>query len=231
MEWLTPETRVPAVRKIGWLLATAASAAIAVGLVLWTDDNERERPDLSEEPVAVTVADHAMSIPRNVLRFAGQRRQRAHSRLDLALAWPTLTGRSQETATLFDALGRQPDIVWVAVTPKGDNIGSEERLASVYGRLFVGDPWSGPDGLQGRRLSAKAGYAGEEIYFEPGVVHPFVARCYAVDAGNSVDVCLHDEIVGPLLVQWRFGRERLDDWRMLSQRLRGRLAAWGLGSP
>ena len=220
-----------AVKKIGWFLATAASAAVAVGMVLWADENERERPDLSEESVAVTVSDHAMSIPRNALRFGGQRRPRAHSRLDLALAWPTLTGRSQETNALFDALGRQPDVIWVAVTPRGDNMSSEERLASVYGRLFVGEPWPGPDGLQGRKLTAKAGYAGEEIYFEPGTVHPFVARCYALDVGGAVDTCLHDEIVGPLLVQWRFGRERLDDWRALSQRLRGRLAGWGLGTP
>lgn len=217
--------------KIGWVLAVIVPAATAIGIVLWDDENGRERPELSTRPIALTVAEQPLTIPANVLRFVGQRRPGAHGRLDLALAWPDLAGRGETNVDLFDAPGRQPDIVWVTITPRGEAMSGIERLATVYGRLFVGEAWEGPAGLQGRRLSAKAGYVGEEVYYEPGAVRPFVARCYARDATGPVDTCLHDEVIGRLWVQWRFARERLDDWQGLAERMETRLAEWGARGP
>lgn len=217
--------------RMSWILAPVLAGLVAVALVLWRDENARERPELSPDPVAVTVADHPLAIPKNALRFVGQRRPGPQMRLDLALSWPELAGRTPQTTARFDAEGPIPDVIWVTVTPRGDAIDGAARLATVWVRLFVGDPWDGPTGLQGRRLSPKSGYDGEEIYFEPGVVHPFVARCYPLAPGEPVATCLHDEIVGPLAVQWRFPRGLLPEWPHLAEGLTARLAEWGVAKP
>jgi len=211
-----------------WIWAPPLAGLVAVALVLWRDENIRERPELSPEPTLVTVADRSLAIPRNALRFVGQRRPGTQTRLDLALSWPELAGRTPQTTARFDAEDASNDIVWVTITPRGEAMDSAARLATVWVRLFVGDPWEGPAGLQGRRLSPKSGYDGEEIYFEPGVVHPFVARCYPLVPGEAVTTCLHDEIAGPLAVQWRFPRALLADWPHLVEGLTARLAEWGV---
>ena len=215
-------------RVAAWTWAAPVAAAIVVALVLWSDENGREQPDFSDEPVAVSVADMAMAIPANALRFVGQRRQGPHGRLDLALAWPDLVGRTSQSDDRFDAPGTSSDVIWVSILPKGEAMDAAERLATIYARLFVGEPFTGPEGLQGRRLSGKAGYEGEEIWFEPGAVHPFVARCYASVPGEPVSTCLHDEAIGPVIVTWRFRRGLLDVWPALTDAMRGRLASWGI---
>lgn len=214
-----------------WIWAPVVAGLAAVALVLWRDENGSERPETSPEPVAVTVADHPLTIPKNALRFVGQRRAGRQSRLDLALSWPELAGRTRETSARFDAPGPIPDVIWVTITPRGEAMDSATRLATVWVRLFVGDPWDGPAGLQGRRLSPKSGYDGEELFFEPGAVHPFVARCYPLAPGDPVSTCLHDEIAGPLAVQWRFPRALLAQWPNLATGLTTRLSEWGAGQP
>lgn len=215
-------------RVAAWVWTAPAAAVLAVGLVLWGDENRRERPDFSPEPVEVLVSDVTLRIPTNALRFVGQRRPGAHGRLDLALSWPDLEGRTAENNDRFDAAAATSDIVWISIQPRGEAIDGASRLAGVYARLFVGEPWDGPVGLQGRRLSAKAGYAGEEIFFEPGAVRPFVARCYPLALGEPVSTCIHDAVIGSLLVTWRFRRGLLDDWPHLTEAVGARMAQWGL---
>lgn len=211
-----------------WAWIAPLAAVCAIGLVLWSDENGRERPDFSPEPIDVMVSDVALKIPANALRFVGQRREGAHGRLDLALLWPDLDGRTAESNDRFDASGPASDVVWITIQPRGEAADGASRLATVYARLFVGDAWEGPVGLQGRRLSAKAGYAGEEIFFEPGAVRPFVARCYPPALGEPITTCIHDVAIGSLLVTWRFRRGLLDDWPHLSEAIGARLAQWGL---
>ena len=214
-----------------WIWAAVPAALTAVALVLWRDENARERPEFSPEPVAVTVAERPLSVPKNAIRFVGQRRPGAQSRLDLVLSWPELTGRTHDTSPRFDAPGPNPDLIWVTVGPRGDGVDGATRLATVYVRLFVGEPWDGPAGLQGRRLSPRSGYDGEEVYFEPGAVHPFVARCYPLAPGEPIQTCLHDEVFGPLSVQWRFPKALLAEHVRLAEGLSARLAEWGVRAP
>ena len=208
-------------------LALVVAAALAAGLWLW-GMRDRERPEFSDRPVAVTVAGRALAIPANALRFVAQRRPGPHDRLDLALLAPDLEGRTAATGARFDAPGQPPDVVWVTIEPHRGDLDAAARLATVYARLFVGEPLAGPDGLTGRHLSAKAGYVGEEVWYEPGVVRPFVVRCWPAAAGEPTATCLHDEAVAGLLVTWRFPRPMLDDWRTLAATRRTRLAAWGV---
>ena len=214
-----------------WLVAVLIAVAAAIAVVMWRDAADRETSETSPEPVAVTVAGRALSIPRNAIRFAAQRRAGPRDRLDLALVLPEWSGRTDATSARFDVVGRPPDVVWLTIEPSRDGIDAAARLATVYSRLFVGDPREGPNGLVGRGLSPKAGYVDEEGWFEPGVVRPFVARCWPPAPGEEADVCLHDMVVAGVAVGLRFPKSMLADWPRLREGLRARLAEWGLAPP
>lgn len=215
-----------------WILIPLA-AVLAVGLVLWRDEIGSETVETSPTPVAVELAGRVLSIPMNTIRFPTQRRAGPQDRLDLALLFPDWTGRTQADGARFDETGIASDVIWVTLAPAGNEMDQAGRLATVYARLFVGDPLAAEDdlGLVGRRLSPEAGYVGEEVWFEPGVVHPFVARCWPLAPNGPVTTCLNEEIVDGVMVGRRFSRARLARWREVRSGLSARLGAWGLGAP
>ena len=212
-----------------WISA-AVAALLAVALVLWRADLGRETTETSPEPIAVTIAGRTLQIPKNAIRFPAQRRTGPQERLDLALLPPTWTGRTAADAERFDAPAEGSDVVWVTIRPAGETQDSAERLATVHARLFVDEPLAAaPDlGLVGRRLAPKAGYTGEEVWFEPGAVRPFAVRCYPLAPDAPPATCIGDVKIGPLLVEKRFSRAALGRWREIRDGLAGRLADWGL---
>jgi hypothetical protein len=214
-------------------IAVALAALAGVGLVVWRQDGGRETIDVSAEPIAVTVAGHALRVPKNAIRFPAQRLPGPQPRLDLALLPPDWSGRTPQNADRFDEPAERSSVVWVTLAPAAGELDSAARLATVYARLFVGEPLEAPDalGLTGRRLSPQAGYAGEEVWFEPGVVRPFVARCYPLAPDAPVAACVGEETAAGLTVTRRFSRARLADWRELRAGLAARLADWGVPTP
>ena len=208
-------------------LAVAAVVAVAVAALVRRDDGHGA-PVTSPAPLRIELGGRPLAIPANAIRFADQRVPGPQARVDLALSWPELAGRTETTAARFDTPDLAPDIVHVTLRPRQDASDSATRLAAVYARFFVGEPRPGPGGLQGRRLSPKSGYADEEIWLEPGVVRPFVARCFPLSPGEATKLCLHDVIHGSLLVTLRFPVTLLGEWRDLDAALDGRLAAWGV---
>lgn len=214
-----------------WILAPLA-AALAVGLVWWRAERGRETAETAPTPVTIEIAGHTLAIPMNTIRFPAQRAPGPQERMDLALLFPEWTGRTAADAARFDALGDTSDVIWVTLAPAGDAMDQAARLATVYARLFVGDPLPADAdlGLVGRRLSPEAGYVGEEVWFEPGVVHPFVARCWPLTPNGLVTTCLNEEIVDGVMVGRRFSRAHLAQWREIRSGLAARLAEWGLGA-
>lgn len=218
--------------KTTWILAGLA-AAFAAGLALWRDDRGRETIETSPAPVAVTVAGHDLAVPMNAIRFPAQRRPGPQPRLDLALVAPDWSGRTAANADRFDDPAASSDVVWVTLTKAEDASDSATRLATVYARFFEGDPLEAPEdlGLVGRRLAAKSGYVGEEVWFEPGAVHPFVARCWPLAPNGPVATCRTEETAAGLSIALRFPRARLASWRELRTGPFARLAAWGAPLP
>lgn len=215
-----------------WILAVLAGL-VAVALVWWRDGPGRETSETAPTPVAVEVGGHALRVPMNVIRFPAQRRPGPQDRLDLAMLLPDWSGRTAADAARFDATGAVSDVIWVTLKPATGEMDSAARLATVYARVFVGEPLAGDAeaGLIGRRLSPEAGYAGEEVWFEPGVVRPFVARCWRLAPDGPVTTCLTETTVDGLTVSRRFPRTRLAQWRDLDAGLAARLADWGLPAP
>ena len=210
------------------LIGLAAAAALAAVALVLLRDGGASVPETSPEPIAVDLGVRRLSVPRNAVRFADQRLPAPQARLDLALVWPELEGRTIETATRFETPDLSPDVVYVTLQPRRDGWDAASRLSAVYARFFVGEPWDGPAGLQGRRMAPKSGYGDEEIYLEPGAVRPFVARCFPLSPGEPPTVCLRDALHGEVLVTLRFPRTLLDHWRELDAALDARLAGWGV---
>ena len=218
---MSPRTRV----LIG--LAAALAAVAAVAAVIGRDDAGGV-PETSGEPVRLEVGGRPLVIPRNAIRFADQRIAGPQTRIDLALTWPDLEGRTDTTAPRFDTPDQAADIVHLTIRPRHDAFDSATRLTAVYSRFFVGEPAAGPGGLQARRLSPKSGYGDETVYLEPGAVRPFVARCFPLTPGEPARMCLRDVVHGTLLVTWRFPEALLADWHALDAALDTRLTAWGV---
>jgi len=210
-----------------WVLSGLAAAVTAVAVVAWRDDG-RALPETSPEPIRVEVAGRPLVLPKNAVRFADERLPGPQARLDLALSWPELAGRTDETAARFDTPDYARDILYVTIRPRRDGSDGATRLATVYARFFVGEPWAGPGGLQGRRLAPKSGYGDEEIWLEPGAVRPFVARCFPLAPGEPADMCLVDTVHGSLEVSLRLPKALLGQWREIDAALDTRLAAWGV---
>jgi hypothetical protein len=215
-------------------LAAAAVALLgfAVG-ALWYVAGDGD--DTAPHPVAVTISGESLAIAANRIRFADQRRGGALPRVDLAVLWPNMAGR---TATNRDAFALpRPDtpVLQIAIEPSPVALDSAARLASVYLRYFAADPpdesLAPPvDGLVARRFVAGSPYADETLYFEPGSVHPFVARCFPRAEGDERRLCLTEIGFGKNLVAAiRFPPALLADWRRLQDACRDLLD--GLNRP
>ncbi|MDK9695236.1 MAG: hypothetical protein OEL76_02455 [Siculibacillus sp.] len=215
----------PRTRALIGLLGLAAAGAAA--LVLWRGTGPG-LPATSPTPLRIEIGGRPLTLPANTIRFADQRVPGPHLGVDLALTWPELEGRSERTAARFDTPHYALDVVHLSIRPRQDTWDSASRLAAVYARFFIGEPWPGPAGLQGRRLSPKSGYADEVVYHEPGAVRPFVARCFPLAAGEPPKMCLRDVLHGNLLVTLRFPEVLLEHWRELDAALETHLAAWGV---
>lgn len=214
------------------MLALAATVVVATAVLTLRFLGEGPEPgETADDPTTVVVAGHPLTLPKNVVRFAAQRRPGAQARLDLALSWPELAGRTVATAARFDTPGLAADIVYLTIAPAGDGLDSAARLATVYARFFTGEPIGGPAGLEGHRMAMKSGYEDEIVWTEPGAVHPFVARCYPLTPGEAPSVCLHDLRIGAISVEWRFPAALLGERVALEAGLEQRLSEWGLPRP
>jgi hypothetical protein len=177
------------------------------------------------EPIAIDIGGEHLAIPANWLRFADQRHGGAHPRADLALLLPSLDGITSANAPAFATTQKAGRLVFISIEPGGGELDTADRIATIYQRFLEPDEKDGPDGLVRRLFRAGTPYAGEELYFEPGSVHPFAARCYPEAPGEPPIACLRDLRLGKQLIATiRLPRAALPQWRDLSARLDKMLA-------
>jgi hypothetical protein len=207
-------------------LALLAAALLAALLMLFGSDDD----DLSPRPVTVAIAGETVTVAANRIRFSDQRRGGALPRLDLAVLWPGLAGRTTATADAFAGRDGAGTLIQIAVEPRAVDLDSAARLASVYVRQLAPqepDAAEAPPvtGLVARRFLASSPYADETLYFEPGAVHPFVARCFPRAAGDTRKLCLTEIGFGRgLVAAVRFPPALLGDWQALQSDLAAFLA-------
>ena len=215
-----------------WPFALASVLiAIAVSMLAawpWIEAQlkaQRAPPDeaLVPRPVVVSIGDQTLTVPRDLVRFSGQRRDGAVERLELALRWPPhesagpeLTAANSVRGTVFITLGL-PD----------DSLDPTRRLAAIYQRFLDQDVTSTPQGLASRRFVAESGYEGEELFYDPASPTAYFVRC-APPIADQPGSCLREfRLMDRLDVVYRFPRDLLTQWRRLDQAVSALLAAIG----
>lgn len=219
-------------RRPAMLAAVAALLGLVAGVV-WLLDGDGD--DTAPRPIALTISGESLTISANRIRFTDQRRGGALPRVDLAVLWPDMVGRTTANRDAFALPQPETPVLQIAIEPSTVALDSAARLASVYLRYFAADPPDAAlappvDGLVARRFVAGSPYADETLYFEPGSVHPFVARCFPRAGGDERRLCLTEISFGKgLVAAIRFPPALLADWRRLQDACRGLLE--GMAQP
>lgn len=215
-----------ALRRPAMLAAVAALLALAIG-ALWFLAGDGD--DTAPRPVALTISGEPLTIAANRIRFADQRHGGVLPRVDLAVLWPDLAGRTAANRDAFALPRPDAPVLQIAIEPATVALDSAARLASVYVRAFAAEPPDAAlappvDGLVARRFVPGSPYVDETLYFEPGSVHPFVARCFPRADGDERRLCLTEIGFGKSLVAAiRFPPALLADWRRLQGACQGLL--------
>jgi len=211
-------------RRLGVIcvICVVVSAACAAGWH-WV------RPDLmfgtplasGETPVGLTVAGEHLAIPADRLRFADERRPGDYARVEIELKWPGLQPL-KDNDPAGKTLARDGELVFITIEPRETDLDTGDRIGTIYQKFLeqdqTGDPVA-PGGLVRRHFLAGTAYDGEDLYFEPGSVHPFATRCFAIDKSQQPISCLTDERLGKhLMATIRFPVAALPDWRTLRDR-------------
>jgi hypothetical protein len=215
----------------GLMIGTTAlvlALATLIGAASWRNDGLSLFAGVpiadGKTPVTVTVGGEPLTVQADRLRFADQRRPGDYPRIELELKWPGLHALDPDDPAL-KTTARDGQLVFISIEPRDTDLDTADRIATIYQKFLQtadgvdSSTSDGPGGLIRRPFLAGTAYDGEELYFEPGAVHPFAARCFPADKGQPLISCLRDVRLGKhLLATIRFPVAALADWRALRDR-------------
>lgn len=172
-------------------------------------------PASGQTQVRIAIGGETIAIAAERMRFPAERRSGEAMKVELLFTWPGLTPPSDTDPARFTT-ARDGKLMFVTIAPRETDLDTADRLASVYQRFLAPGDSDGPGGLVKRSFRPGSSYDGEELYFEPGVVHPFVARCYPARKGDPIMTCLRDVKLGHhLMATIRFPVAALANWQRL----------------
>lgn len=166
----------------------------------------------------IVIANDVLMIEDNHIRFAEQRGNGVHSRIDLYAAWPTMEGYSLEKEAIFNSLGEEKHLIFMSLEPARMSRDMSGRLEPIYRSLMIEPIIEGPAGLVANALKNESGTDNELIYVGRDLgERPFVARCLAGDfSKTSLAPCERDvQFESGLSLSYRFPMRLLADWRRL----------------
>lgn len=212
-----------AVRSAGgmWLaLGVPAVLVVLVGCVafiLWPRwPGPAATPDAPSLPI--TVGGYVFNVPPAAIRVPLQRHAGPQERIDLAFLWPELT---PPDPTVKPALHQEPltfDRLFISLAGFSGALSAAERFLQIYPRYFADGQFAGPDGLLVKRFRDGTPYQGDDLFYDPTMQDPFMARCSRPGAGETPGVCLVEQrIAGAVDVTVRFPRDWLIEWRILAK--------------
>lgn len=213
------------------LLAFSLFAFAAVMLALLAtrlvgDELVRGGHPGNETARQIVIGDEVLRVPGNLIRFAGQRHAVALERLDLYMRWPDLTGYTEADSEAFNQARGGSSIIFVTLEPRRMSLDMSGRIAPLYSKFFEGAEMNAGFGLKRRRLSDKAGFLDEDLYYEADAPYPFAARCVRGEARFATPYCLRDIHVGSdLTVTYRFHLSLISSWMELDRAIRARVQA------
>lgn len=210
--------RRPLLLLSGIALGTCLTAAVGVATLAasgYWDVLKPTPPASGQTPVKIAIGGETIMIAAERLRFPAERRSGEASKAELLFTWPDLKPPGDTAAARFTT-ARDGKLIFVTIAPRDTELDTANRIASVYQRFLAPGDSDGPGGLTKRRFQPGSSYDGEELYFEPGAVHPFAARCYPARKDDPILSCLRDVTFGHhLMATIRFPIAALTDWRHL----------------
>lgn len=198
------------------------AAAAFVSYVLWPTWPSQPTP-LDAPALPVTVAGVLFDVPPAAIREKIQRRPGEQDRIDLAFEWPALTPPSPDdkpaAKTALDAANAaaepENERLFVTIAGLGSELAPLERLRTIYPRYVESRASAGPDGLAILPFRADTPYGGEDLIYLGANPEQFFALC--TRAGRVVPgTCIHQRILGPAEITFRFPREWFGDWRTIA---------------
>lgn len=206
------------------LLAASVTSALVVRPWVeawWFGNREASPREKVPLPVRVTVGTTPLSVPYDLVRFPGQRRDAAVDRLELVLRWPPRGTSAADQAISPTERGD----VFISLSPPDDSLDPARRLGAVYNRFLDPATLSAPQGLTARRFLTDSGYEGEELFYDPASPTAYFVRC-APPITEQPGTCLREiRLPDRLDVVYRFPRHLLGQWRRLDQAVSALLEA------
>jgi hypothetical protein len=172
---------------------------------------------LDAPSLPITIGGQVFNVPPAAIRVPLQRHAGPHERIDLAFLWPELT---PPDPTAKPALREEPltfDRLFISLAGLSGTVSAAERYRQIYPRYFAQGQFAGPDGLIVKRFRDGTPYQGDDLFYDPIMPDPFMARCSRPGAGETPGTCLVERrIAGAVDVTVRFPRDWLSEWRTLA---------------
>lgn len=187
----------------------------------------------------VSLDGHELKVPAEILAGPAHRLSQLTgdlylSELQLAVFWPSMTGKNQVPGTAAAVKAARLDkkkILRIAIRlagPEGLRRESmNSKLESVYLKLARGPAESGPGGLTRLRLSAEEAPEQDLVFYERYQTDGFVARCElhqplanATTQGFKDGLCGREFVWGPLAITYHFDPSLLSNWGSLERRIK-----------
>lgn len=173
-----------------------------------------------KSPREVVIGNDMLSVPANMIRFEGSRRDGAATRLDLYVRWPDMEGYSDAARDDFNHIGEHRNILFVSFEERIMSRDMSGRYEPIYQSLISAESRAGPGGLAVHAFTEESGYVDEVLVVgeRPGA-EPFVARCLSGEAARrSLAPCERDIHVGNSLnLVYRMPAELAGSWREVDE--------------
>ena len=186
-------------------------------------------PAISEEPVAVKIANHTFAPPANYTIYPRARRGGERENLSLYLMWPTKNGYTP--AFRRDFLENEPDTrrIDIVIEKRTPIFNEVERIERLYLPQTIDETGiATPYLLQKYTFKEKhpdtpsSGYADTELYLGADAdANPVALFCFKERSAIATPECWRNyEYSNTVTVNYRFKRPYLPEWRKIDEEVR-----------
>lgn len=207
----------------GLALLVAVGASIALGAHWYGPTIAMGGHSEDRNLHQITIGNNMLSVPANEIRFDHARADRAASRLDLYLHYPSMEGYSSVRSAAFNLATDQKELIFLSFEESSMSRDMSGRLEPIYRALIEPTPARLEAGLQVYAFTQQSGYRDEELIISNDAL-PFVARC--LTPSKSIDMaapCERDlQFAEGLTLTYRFPRALLEHWQDMEAAIRTR---------
>ncbi|MEM7069424.1 MAG: hypothetical protein AAF478_11125 [Pseudomonadota bacterium] len=213
--------------KLAFLVLVFATLALVFALLLYAvavlfgEDISRVGHSTSTTPIEVVIANNALAIPANTIRYSNQRKAGLYNRVEMYLHWPSMRGYNDKLAHVFNRTGSDASLLFVSLEPRQMSLEMSGRLGPIYSKFFAGPAQKSASGLIKQPLSSEGGFVDEYLYYEADSPYPYVTRCERSRSNVNTPFCIRDiHVTNDLMLTYRFHAKFLPQWLEIERGIR-----------